>query len=55
MGMGISDFDFDLYLKYFAEAMRQMDVDEDDVEQTRDFLNSFRPDVVQHLLDQPNP
>lgn len=54
MGMGITDYDFDLYLKYFAEAMRHMNVEEEDVEQTADFLNCFRPDVVQHLLNEPS-
>jgi truncated hemoglobin YjbI len=54
MGMGITDYDFDLYLKYFAEAMRQMNVEEEDVEHTADFLNSFRPDVVQRLLNEPS-
>lgn len=50
-GMGITDADFDLYVMYFVQAMRDMEVDEDDIEQTKEFLNEFRGDVVQRLLD----
>ena len=53
MGMGITDQDFDQYIKYFLGAMEALEVREEDVEQTKVFLESFRGDVVQRLLELP--
>ena len=51
-GMGITDSEFDLYLRYFTEAMSSQGVRAEHVAQSREFLESFRADVVQRLLCQ---
>jgi len=52
MGLGITHADFDLYLKYFLDAMRLLEIKDAEVQQTQQFLESFRADVVQRLLSQ---
>ena len=52
MGMGISEVDFSLYVRYFAESLREMDVTEVDVAHIVEFLDEFRDEVVQARLDQ---
>lgn len=52
MGLGITHADFDLYVKCFLDAMRLLEMRDAEVAEIQQFLESFRADVVQRLLNQ---
>lgn len=44
--MGITDRDFDQYLRYFTDAMREEGAEDEDLSETMSVLGDFRSDVV---------
>jgi hypothetical protein len=44
--MGITDRDFDQYLRYFTDAMREEGAEDADLSETMSVLGDFRSDVV---------
>lgn len=52
--MGITDRDFELFLRYFTDAMRGEDAADHDISEMASFLNEFRSDVVQAKKDPEN-
>ena len=49
--MGITNFDFDLYVRYFGDAMKAEHVSAEEVDMTKAFLSDFREYVVQLPAD----